>query len=142
MPEAPTAPDSLKETGLSLSFLNELMMRTLYTRGAMLGLDLARLLCLPFKVCEEALGFLKHEKCIEVLGGDLIGRIMETSPVGIVVADRNGRITFANPRAESQTAGCNTALLWRTSPRCSATRRFPRGPHCALRYRRSSTRTE
>jgi two-component system, cell cycle sensor histidine kinase and response regulator CckA len=31
---------------------------------------------------------------------DLISRITETSPVGIVVADRNGQITFANHRAE------------------------------------------
>lgn len=31
---------------------------------------------------------------------DLISRIMETSPVGIVVADREGVITFANQRAE------------------------------------------
>lgn len=31
---------------------------------------------------------------------DLIGRIMETSPVGIVVADQSGKITFANLRAE------------------------------------------
>src|SRR4051812_20673690 len=52
-----------------------MVLRTLYVRGGMLGLDLAKLLCLPFKVVEEALGFLKHEKCIEVLGGDLIGRI-------------------------------------------------------------------
>src|ERR1039457_2797528 len=31
---------------------------------------------------------------------DLISRIMETSPVGIVVADRSGKITFANHCAE------------------------------------------
>jgi signal transduction histidine kinase/FixJ family two-component response regulator len=31
---------------------------------------------------------------------DLIGRIMETSPVGIVVADETGKITFANLQAE------------------------------------------
>jgi PAS domain S-box-containing protein len=31
---------------------------------------------------------------------DLISRIMETSPVGIVVTDRAGKITFANHRAE------------------------------------------
>jgi len=31
---------------------------------------------------------------------DLIGRIMETSPVGIVVADQTGKITFANLQAE------------------------------------------
>src|SRR5271155_4609934 len=75
LPEAPSAPETLEQTGLTLGFLSDMLLRTLYTRGGMLGLDLARLLCLPFKVLEEALGFLKHEKCIEVLGGDLIGRI-------------------------------------------------------------------
>jgi predicted ATPase with chaperone activity len=75
LPEAPSAPETLGQTGLTLGFLNDLIMRTLYTRGGMLGLDLARLLCLPFKIIEESLGFLKTEKCVEVLGGDLIGRI-------------------------------------------------------------------
>ncbi len=75
LPEAPTAPETLQEAGLNLSFLNDLILRTLYTRGGMLGLDLARLLCLPFKVIEEALRFLKDEKCLEVVGGDLIGRV-------------------------------------------------------------------
>jgi predicted ATPase with chaperone activity len=75
LPEAPSAPENLQQTGLTLGFLNELILRTLYTRGGMLGLDLAKLLCLPFKVIEESLHFLKNEKCLEVLGGDLIGRI-------------------------------------------------------------------
>src|SRR5437588_375685 len=75
MPEAPTAPETLQEAGLSLGFLNDLILRTLYTRGGMLGLDLARMLCLPFKVVEESLEFLKRDKCLEVLGGDLIGRV-------------------------------------------------------------------
>ena len=74
-PEAPTAPESLKQAGLTLSFINELLLRTLYTRGAMLGLDLARFTCLPFKVIEESLKFMKDEKCVEVTGGDLIGRV-------------------------------------------------------------------
>lgn len=75
LPEAPTAPDSLHEAGLSLSFMNQMILRTLYSRGVMLGLDLARFLCLPFKVIEESLAFLKDEKCLEVMGGDLIGRV-------------------------------------------------------------------
>jgi predicted ATPase with chaperone activity len=75
LPEAPSAPDNLQEAGLTLSFLNDLILRTLYTRGSMLGLDLSRFLCLPFKVIEEALRFLKDEKCVEVAGGDLIGRV-------------------------------------------------------------------
>jgi predicted ATPase with chaperone activity len=75
LPEAPTAPESIKQAGLSLSFLNDLLLRVLYTRGAMLGLDLARFTCLPFKVVEESLKFMKDEKCVEVTGGDLIGRV-------------------------------------------------------------------
>jgi predicted ATPase with chaperone activity len=75
LPEAPGAPDSLKQAGLSLSFINDMILRTLFTRGTMLGLDLARLLCLPFKVIEEPLQFLKHEKCVEVSAGDLIGQV-------------------------------------------------------------------
>src|SRR5436305_5175146 len=75
IPEAPTAPDSLREAGLSLAFLNDLVLRTLYVQGSLLGLDLARLICLPFKVIEESLKFLKDEKNIEVAGGDLIGRV-------------------------------------------------------------------
>jgi predicted ATPase with chaperone activity len=75
LPEAPTAPETLHQAGLTLPFLSDLTLRTLYARGAMLGLDLARLLCLPFKVIEEALRFLKDDKCIEVNGGDLIGRV-------------------------------------------------------------------
>ena len=55
LPEAPSAPETLKQTGLTLGFLNDMILRTLYMRGGMLGLDLARLLCLPFKVIEEAL---------------------------------------------------------------------------------------
>ncbi len=74
-PEAPAAPESLKESGLTLAFLNELILRTLYVKGSMLGLDLARDICMPFKVIEEGLKHLKDEKCIEVAGGDLIGRV-------------------------------------------------------------------
>jgi predicted ATPase with chaperone activity len=73
--EAPSAPENLKEAGLSLGFLNDTILRTLYTHGVMLGLDLARFLCLPFKVIEESLSFLKDEKCLEISGGDLIGRV-------------------------------------------------------------------
>jgi predicted ATPase with chaperone activity len=75
LPEAPSAPETLQEAGLSLTFLNNMILRTLYLRGVMLGLELARFLCLPFKVIEESLRFLKDEKCVEVAGGDLIGRV-------------------------------------------------------------------
>src|SRR5262245_21560857 len=75
LPEAPSGPETLQEAGLTVGFLNDLILKTLYTRGGMLGLDLSRLLCLPFKVVDESLRFLKDEKCLEVAGGDLIGPV-------------------------------------------------------------------
>src|SRR5947209_9830081 len=75
LPEAPASPDTLKEAGLSMGFLTDMILRTLYQRGLMLGLDLARFLCLPFKIVEEGIRFLKDEKCIEVTGGEIIGRV-------------------------------------------------------------------
>ena len=75
VPEAPSSPENLKEAGLSMGLLTDMILRTLYQRGTMLGLDLARFLCLPFKIVEEGIRFLKDEKCIEVMGGDLIGRV-------------------------------------------------------------------
>jgi predicted ATPase with chaperone activity len=73
--DAPTAPETLKQAGISLGFLSDLVVRTLYARGILVGLELARMTCLPFKLVEEALKFLKDEKVIEVNGGDLIGRV-------------------------------------------------------------------
>jgi predicted ATPase with chaperone activity len=75
LPEAPNAPENLRQTGLAAGFLTELILRMLYARGGMLGLELARQLCLPFKVIEESLNFLKQEKAVEILGGDLIGSV-------------------------------------------------------------------
>jgi len=74
-PEAPTPPESLKEAGLTLAFLNDLILKALYLRGTMLGRDLGQFLCLPFKVVKESLKFLKDEKNIEVMGGDLVGEV-------------------------------------------------------------------
>src|SRR5438046_2812424 len=74
-PEAPVSPESMKEAGLSIGFLNDMLLRTLYTRGAMIGRDIAQLLCLPFKVIRDPLKFLKDEKCIQVDGGDLVGEV-------------------------------------------------------------------
>src|SRR5262245_29866452 len=75
VPEAPSSPETLKEAGLSMGLLTDLILRTLYQRGVMLGLDLARFLCLPFKIVEEGIRFLKDMKLIEVTGGELIGRV-------------------------------------------------------------------
>lgn len=74
-PKAPIAPSSLAESGLSLMQVCDLILKQLYLQGATLGVDLARQMRLPFNVIDEALVFLKDEKCIEVSSGDLIGRV-------------------------------------------------------------------
>ena len=74
-PEAPTAPESMREAGLSSAFVCDMLLRAVYTRGGMIGRDLAQLLCLPFKVIREPLKFLKDEKCLQVDGGDLVGEV-------------------------------------------------------------------
>jgi len=75
MPEAPLAPESLKEAGLTAGFIYDMILKTLYARGTLLGRDLAQFMCLPFKIIREPLKFLKDEKCIEVAGGDLVGEV-------------------------------------------------------------------
>lgn len=74
-PEAPLLPESLKESGLTLGFVCDMLLRTIYTRGAMIGRDISQYLCLPFKVIRDPLRFLKDEKLIQVDGGDLVGEV-------------------------------------------------------------------
>jgi len=74
-PEAPIAPESLKESGLSHGFLCDMILRTIYARGPQVGRDLAQYLCLPFKIIREPLRHLKDEKLIQVDGGDLVGEV-------------------------------------------------------------------
>jgi hypothetical protein len=70
---APACPTTLEEAGIGLMTLAELLLKQLYLQGNTLGVQLARVVRLPFQLVEEALRFLKSEKCLEVLSGDLIG---------------------------------------------------------------------
>ena len=74
-PEAPAAPDSLRESGLTHSFLADQILRTMYARGPQVGRDLSRILCLPFKVINDPLQWLKKEKLVQIDGGDLVGEV-------------------------------------------------------------------
>ena len=47
-PEAPASPETLRESGLTQGFVCDMLLRTVYARGAMLGRDLSQFLCLPF----------------------------------------------------------------------------------------------
>ncbi len=71
----PRSPGTLRESGLTLSQLCELLLKQIYLTGSMTGFDLAGHARLPFSVIDEGLRFLKDEKCLDVTSGELLGRI-------------------------------------------------------------------
>jgi len=72
--QAPRAPQSLKDTGLSRMQVCDLILKQIYLHGHLLGGDIAKNARLPFNLIDESLRFLKDEKCIEVTSGDFLGR--------------------------------------------------------------------
>jgi predicted ATPase with chaperone activity len=71
----PALPLTLAESGLTLGYVAELILKQLYVQGTLIGQDVALQLRLPFPIVDEALRFLKDQRCIEVSGGDLVGRM-------------------------------------------------------------------
>ena len=70
LPTLPPAPESIEETGLTLDFLADLTLKTLYVRGTLLGSELSDQLKLPhYNVLEHVLKFLRDEEFIEVRRG-------------------------------------------------------------------------
>lgn len=65
----PTAPRRTADTGLSWSFISNLILKTFYYRSDMRGYELARALHLLFSIVEEHIEDLRREKLIEVKGG-------------------------------------------------------------------------
>ncbi|MGH3231614.1 MAG: hypothetical protein ACRDOA_24045, partial [Streptosporangiaceae bacterium] len=51
----------MADIGLPFSFLSDLILKTLYFNGNLLGRELARRSCLPWPVAAEVLTFLTHE---------------------------------------------------------------------------------
>lgn len=72
--ESIPAPLTLAESGLSLMKLCDLVLKQLYLQGSAVGIEISRSARLPFSIIDEALIFLKDEKCIEVSSGNMFGR--------------------------------------------------------------------
>jgi len=71
MPEEPRA---VEETGLSLAFLANLALKTMYTRGFMRGHEIAESLHLPFTgIVDKVLDYLRREHLTEVRGSTGFG---------------------------------------------------------------------
>ncbi len=71
----PRLPGTLADTGLNLGQISEMVLKLLYMHGSLVGQDIAHQVRLVFPIVDEALRFLKDQRCIEVSGADLIGRV-------------------------------------------------------------------
>ncbi len=61
----PPLPETLAETGLARSVVEQLVMKLLYSRGDLLGRDLSEALGLKFSLIEELIEFLKRQHFIQ-----------------------------------------------------------------------------
>lgn len=92
--QLPPRPRSLEETGLSVSYVSDLVLRALYLIGEMTGQMLVDLLHLPWEnVIDQAVAYLRREQMAEVKGAGGIGeksyRFQATSK-GVVRAKEVG----------------------------------------------------
>lgn len=66
-------PTTVEETGLELSLLVDLMLKTIYFLGRPSARVLAQHLCLSYSVMEELIAFLRQEQAVEVVGSAGLG---------------------------------------------------------------------
>ena len=69
----PAAPESLRQTGISLGQMSDLTLKLVYLNGTLTGYEIARQLRLPFSAIAETLDALKSDRCLEVASGNLVG---------------------------------------------------------------------
>ena len=73
-PLIPPPPDSIEETGLTEEGLTDLILKTLYTRGARRGKEISDTLALSFSIIDDILLTLQHAQLLEVRGSSGHGR--------------------------------------------------------------------
>jgi predicted ATPase with chaperone activity len=70
----PPRPRTVEETGLTLAYIADLVVRSMYIVGEMTGQDIVELLHLPYEqVLDPAIAYLRREQMIEVKGTGGIG---------------------------------------------------------------------
>jgi DNA-binding MarR family transcriptional regulator len=62
---APPVPETLEDTGLAASLLQQLILKKMYSKGDMLGRDLSEALGLKFSLIEGIIDFFKQQRLIE-----------------------------------------------------------------------------
>lgn len=70
-PPIPPQPASIAETGLSMGFLTDLVLKVIYFSGAITGQRLEETIKLPFLgVIDKVLEFLKLEEYVDIIGAE------------------------------------------------------------------------
>jgi hypothetical protein len=64
----PPLPQTIGQTGISDGFIEDLILKTLYSRGETIGRELAAALGLKFSLIEPRVEFLKNQRVIQVKG--------------------------------------------------------------------------
>jgi hypothetical protein len=64
----PQVPKLVSETGLSVAFLFELILRTIYNRGRLTGSEIAQELRIPFSVLNPVLALMRRQLLIDIVG--------------------------------------------------------------------------
>jgi predicted ArsR family transcriptional regulator len=67
--DAPRAPKTLEDAGISRDLVTQLVLKTLHLSGELTGTELARRLGLPFLAIEPILTVIKQQHQCEISGG-------------------------------------------------------------------------
>lgn len=73
-PECPPPPESLEDAGISISTATDLILKTLYSRGAQQGRTISEILALRFGLLDDLLLTLQQMELVEVRGSRGHGR--------------------------------------------------------------------
>jgi len=91
----PPLPETIEETGLPASMIEQLILKLLYARGEMLGRDVSQALGLKFSLVEGIFEMLKHQHSIQVKKS--LGMGTSTSVFALTDTGRNlARETMEN----------------------------------------------
>ncbi|NTW97355.1 MAG: AAA family ATPase [Oscillochloris sp.] len=102
MPDIPSQPNSIAESGLTMGFLTDLILKIVYFTGAITGQRLEEMTKLPFLgIIDKVLEFLKLEEFVDITGAE--GGFSERS-FQYVIAGK-GRSKIIEVLARSQYAG-------------------------------------
>jgi predicted ATPase with chaperone activity len=73
-PRLPPRPRTIEETGLTLAYISDMVLRALYLVGEMTGVMLVEMLHLPYEnVIDQAIAYLRREQMCEIKGTGGIG---------------------------------------------------------------------